>query len=374
MKRPKFDGCEDRNQARFPEGEGCHRGTHRPTLVWLLASALAVLGTAEAMSAARHKSESSDRKNAAEAEHHKPESPDRKKDKKAAEAERHKKAAEVVHHRHVIHPPAGDGPAAPLSPDLAAAKQAIELVRQGKAKDATALAASIGDPVAAKLVEWARLRHSDSEAGFDRYVAFIRANPDWPSMQLLRRRAETRLWQERRDGAAVHRFVGDNPTSAIGRLALARAEMGEGDRARAEKEIRAVWQSASLSAETEAAVLAAFPDVLTRADHVARMDRRIGAKDFGAAMRAAKHVGEDHVAIVKACTAAEAKSANGGALLDAVHADARGSGLRIVPCALAVTQRRAVSSRPHRDAEGEHCGRGQADAGRVAGGFAAPGH
>jgi soluble lytic murein transglycosylase len=311
--------------------------------VWLLASALAVLGTAEAMSAARHKSESSDRKNAAEAELHKPGSPDRKKDKKtadaehhksesshpkkgkkAAEAERHKKAAEVVHHRHVIHPPAGDGPAAPLSPDLAAAKQAIELVRHGKAKDATALAASIGDPVAAKLVEWARLRHSDSEAGFDRYVAFIRANADWPSMQLLRRRAETRLWKERRDGAAVHRFVGDNPTSAIGRLALARAEMGEGDRARAEKEIRAVWQSASLSAETEAAVLAAFPDVLTRADHVARMDRRIGAKDFRAAMRAAKHVGEAHVAIVKACTAAEAKSANGGALLDAIHTDARG--------------------------------------------------
>jgi peptidoglycan lytic transglycosylase len=85
-----------------------------------------------------------------------------------------------------------------------------------------------------------------------------------------------------------------------------------------------VWQSAALTTETEAAVLAAFPDVLTRADHVARMDRRIGAKDFGAATRAAKHVGDDHVAIVKACAAAEAKSAKGGALLDAVHADLRG--------------------------------------------------
>jgi hypothetical protein len=109
MKRPKFDGCEDRNQARFPEGESCHRGTHRRTLVWLLASALAVLGTTEAMSAARHKSESSDRKNAAEAEHHKPESPDRKKDKKTADAEHHKsesshqkkdkKAAEAERHK-----------------------------------------------------------------------------------------------------------------------------------------------------------------------------------------------------------------------------------------------------------------------------------
>jgi soluble lytic murein transglycosylase len=52
-------------------------------------------------------------------------------------------------------------------------------------------------------------------------------------------------------------------------------------------------------------VLAAFPDVLTRADHVARMDRRIGGKDFSAAMRAAKRVGPEQVAIVKACIAAD---------------------------------------------------------------------
>ena len=49
-------------------------------------------------------------------------------------------------------------------------------------------------------------------------------------------------------------FVGQEPTSAIGRLALARVEMGEGNRAYAESEVRAVWQSSSLTAETETAV------------------------------------------------------------------------------------------------------------------------
>jgi soluble lytic murein transglycosylase len=296
MKRRKFAGGEGRDQAKLPDVEGYHRGVHRRALVWLLASALAVIGTADALSAARHKHVSPHRK----------------------------KAVEVEHHKHVIkQPAAGDAAAAPLPPVLAAAKQAIELVRRGKAKDATALAASIGDPVAAKLVEWTLLRHFDGSAGFDRYVAFIRANPDWPSMPQLRRRAEARLWQERRDSATVRRFVGEEPTSAIGRLALARVEMGEGDHADAESKVRAVWQSAQLSAELETAVLAAFPNVLTRADHVSRMHRRIGAKDFGSAMRAAKRVGDDQIAIVKACTAAEAKSAKGGALLDAVRAAAR---------------------------------------------------
>src|SRR5205807_3994292 len=108
-----------------------------------------------------------------------------------------------------------------------------------------------------------------------------------------------------------------------GRLALARVLMGEGDRAGAEREIRAAWRSAELSAETEAAALDESRDVLTRADHTARMDRRIGAKDFGAAMRAAKRLGSNEVAIVKACTAAEANSTKAGALLDAVAGEAR---------------------------------------------------
>jgi soluble lytic murein transglycosylase len=89
--------------------------------------------------------------------------------------------------------------------------QAIELARQRKVGEATALATSIGDPVAQKIVEWALLRHPDSEAGFERYAGFVRANPNWPSIRLLRRRAQARLWQERRDATTVRRFLGAEP-------------------------------------------------------------------------------------------------------------------------------------------------------------------
>jgi len=51
-------------------------------------------------------------------------------------------------------------PAPQLSRDLAATKQAIDLVRQHKFSDATSVAASISDLVAQKLVEWALLRNS----------------------------------------------------------------------------------------------------------------------------------------------------------------------------------------------------------------------
>jgi soluble lytic murein transglycosylase len=285
------------------------RRPHRRALGWLLAASLVALGTAEASSAAPAKTASAHHKKAAAAGRHKG-----KKEREKLEAKRP---------GHVIDQAAA-GDAAPLSPALTAAKQAIALIRQGRTKEATALAETIDDPVTAKLVQWVRLRHPDSEAGFDRYAAFINANPDWPGIQAMRRRAEGRLWQERRDADTVRRFVGEKPASPMGRLALARIAMHAGDRAAAESEVHAVWQSAVLSAELETAILEAFPNVITRADHVARMDRRIGAKDFGAAMRAAKRVGDDRVAIVKACSAAMTKSEKSKALLDAVSAEARG--------------------------------------------------
>jgi len=196
------------------------------------------------------------------------------------------------------------------------------LIQQRKFSEATALATSINDPVAQKLVEWAYLRVLESPAGFDRYNAFLQTNPDWSSMP-LRRRAEARLWQEGRDASTVHRFVGEQPATVAGRLAVARVLLAEGDRAGASRQVRAVWQSSELSAELEAAIVNVFPSELTAHDDVARMDRRIGAKDFGAAMRVAKRLGSAQVTIVKACEAAETNAKKSETLLAAVPNEAR---------------------------------------------------
>ena len=170
----------------------------------------------------------------------------------------------------------------PLSGDLAAVKQAIDLARKAKTGEATAIEKTIGDPAAQKLVEWFILRHPDADARFGRYAAFIADNPGWPSMGLMRRRAEARLWQERSDAATVHSFTGDQPASTKGRFALARALLAEGDRDGAGRWVREAWRSEELSERSEAEALEMFRDLLTREDHRARMDKRIGAKDFSA--------------------------------------------------------------------------------------------
>src|SRR4029078_9204219 len=66
-----------------------------------------------------------------------------------------------------------------------------------------------------------------------------------------------------------------------------------------------------------------FRDLLTREDHRARMDRRIGAKDLAGAKRAAQRLGDDELAIVKACAAVKGKANKALDALDAVSTEAR---------------------------------------------------
>ena len=81
--------------------------------------------------------------------------------------------------------------------------------------------------------------------------------------------------------------------------------------------------SLGVAAGLEAAITSAFGNDLTAADDIARMDRRIGAKDFDAAARAAKRLGPAQIAIVKACEAVEGSSKKSETLLEAVPQQAR---------------------------------------------------
>jgi soluble lytic murein transglycosylase len=225
---------------------------------------------------------------------------------------RHGKHAEAKRNSKKQNDAPSDKPAAPpLTGDLAALKDAIDLARKGKTEDASAARDRIADPAGQKLADWFMLRHSESTANFKRYAAFLAANPDWPSSALLRRRAEARLWQEKADAATVHKF------------ALARVLMTEGDSDRAARLVRDAWRTDELSERSEEDSYEAFRDLLTAEDHRARMDKRLGAKDYSGARRAAKRLGEDALAIVKACAAVTGKASKAKDYLEDVSAEAR---------------------------------------------------
>jgi soluble lytic murein transglycosylase len=208
--------------------------------------------------------------------------------------------------------------------DLAAVKQAIELSHRGRQDDATSAAGSIADPLARKLVEWVILRSDEATLDFPRYAAFLAANPSWPGIVFLRRRAEAALWQQQAAPRAVIEFFrNERPYTAKGRFALARALLAEGDRAGAQAAVRDAWHKDGFSADVEAQARIMFADLISVADDKARMDARFDAEDDDAGLRAARQLGAIESAIAKARAAVINKSSKAKALLDAVPAAAR---------------------------------------------------
>jgi soluble lytic murein transglycosylase len=208
--------------------------------------------------------------------------------------------------------------------DIAALREAVAAARRGKTTQAADLQRTIGDPVARKLVEWTILRSDETQSiDVSRYMAFITDNPSWPSIALLRRRAEATLWADRLDPAFVRAFFGkEPPTTTKGKFALARALLLQGDRAGAQSLLREAWRHDSFSSDLENPALDVFKDLITPADHKARMDMRLYAEDIEGALRSADRAGGNAPVIAKARIAVIGKAENAKALLDAVPPEA----------------------------------------------------
>lgn len=222
-------------------------------------------------------------------------------------------------------PPLAMAATAATSPlDLGAVKQAADLVHKGRTEQASSIETTITDPLARKLVEWMILRSDDADPDFPRYAAFIAANPSWPGITALRRKAEATLWQQQADPHSVVAFFSaDPPSTGRGRLALARALLAQGDRAGAQSMVRLAWRKDGFSADVEGHAREIFGEFITPADDKARMDVRFDVDDEEAGLRAAHQLGPAGLSIAKARSAVIAKSPKAKGLLDAVPAEAQ---------------------------------------------------
>ena len=222
-------------------------------------------------------------------------------------------------------PPFAATTATSTSPlDLSAVKQAIDLVRKNRQAEATDVERSISDPVARKLVEWVILHSEDGSSDFSRYAAFIAANPSWPGLTTMRRRAEAVLWQDRVDPQSVIDFFRTEPPhTAKGHFALARALLTRGDVAGAAASLRQAWRNDGFSANLEEEARETFAGLITPADDALRMAARLYAGDDEAGLRAAHHLDAAALALAKARAAVINQSRDAKALLEAVPGAAR---------------------------------------------------
>ncbi len=133
-------------------------------------------------------------------------------------------------------------------------------------------AARATDPVLRDVLRWLELRDRQDDAPFEEIARFVRAHPDWPGIELLRRHAELAMPLSLPASEILAWFDRFPPLSAGGTYLDAVALRATGRGAEADRLIRARWPDIPLGATEQDTILAAFGDVLTQEDHERRLD------------------------------------------------------------------------------------------------------
>jgi soluble lytic murein transglycosylase len=196
-------------------------------------------------------------------------------------------------------------PQKPLSTGLSKEQRAVYIrafsaLDVGKWDDAKQAIRDGRDPLGNKVFRWLQLQLPRSGASFEDIVGFIDANPDWPNLDLLSRRAEEALVDRTDDSVVLAWFALREPLTADGAMRYIEALQRAGEQDKALQLIRSTWAYASFGAAQEAQFLKRYRKQVGNDDHLKRLDRLLWDGRKEEARRMLPRVDGDHKALAEA--------------------------------------------------------------------------
>jgi soluble lytic murein transglycosylase len=178
--------------------------------------------------------------------------------------------------------------------------QAVKAAAKRQWAAARQAAARAGNPLVAKIIEWAYIREPGQHVGFLERTAFLTAHPDWPSSLDVRRQAEASIDDNVSAGAITDWFAKFPPLTTDGKVSYARALRLQGKTAEADALARDAWRSGNFDRTEESEFLRDFGAVLTPEDHRVRVDTILYTEQTSAAERLFPRLTDDYAKVAKA--------------------------------------------------------------------------
>lgn len=183
------------------------------------------------------------------------------------------------------------------SASVAAMREAGQLADQGHWGAAEAKAEE-GGPLVADLIAWRRLRDS-ADGDFLDYARFLGDHPDWPGLDVLHANGERAILPGTPPGAVLAFFGGAAPQTGEGATALAQALEAQDRIEEARTVITDAWAGLPLTDTGQAAILAAYGDVVVGL-HEARAEAMLWRWRTADAERMLPFLDNGHKALVRA--------------------------------------------------------------------------
>jgi len=189
-----------------------------------------------------------------------------------------------------LKPPA-PGPAYLTVSDRDRMLDAADALRKREFTNARMALATVSDPIARSLGEWMRLMAEDPTITVSEADVFLDAHEDWPAQSRILAAIEQRLTDDMPAETVLALYDSRDPVSGEGKVHYARALFAAGRREEGEAQLRDAWINHNFSLAEERRLLKVYSNRLTRADHAARVDRLLWARQVTNARRLFSRLG-----------------------------------------------------------------------------------
>lgn len=207
---------------------------------------------------------------------------------------------------------AGSVAAQPLTAEqLRAYGAALQALDAGRLQDARYLAGQAQHALGIKVFRWLELLQPRSGTTFEEIAGFYEANPDWPALEVLLRRAEEAMSDQTDDGLVLSWFATRQPVSVDGAMRLGEALLRRGERQKAITLLRETWLNGTFGSRQEEDFLKRYSGLLTSNAHGQRLDRLVweGKREEAQRMLPRVDAGQQALATARLQLAAQARNA-----------------------------------------------------------------
>jgi soluble lytic murein transglycosylase len=218
--------------------------------------------------------------------------------------------------------PIGAADAQPLSRSAqASAKAALAAADRNRWTEAAGHAAKTGVPAFEKYVDWIRIGDEKSGARFEEIAAFLTANPAWPGLKRLRRRAEEAIGPSLPDDLILAWFAKAPPETPDGAFQYARVLEATGRIEEAGQVVRDAWINMEMGRTQGDDFRRRFHKYIRQDDDIARLDHLLWDREVNASRRQLRYLPKSYRAMTESRIAFMVRSRKAPGTLRSVSKD-----------------------------------------------------
>ena len=178
--------------------------------------------------------------------------------------------------------------------DASRAKDVFKFLDKRNWRDAKIHMGKIKDPLLVDLLTWQYLTSRGTPGKFDEAVEFISKHGDWPKRNEIIRIAEETLPSSMSPENVIASIAGiGGPVSAMGHARYGEALLKSGHKEAGILSLRAIWVEGNFTKSQEKNFYKRHKKILSKKDHIDRLDRLIWEKRYYPAKRQIWKVDED---------------------------------------------------------------------------------